>query len=188
MATTSSRCREVAESSWYLAKKETRCAPSSAPSKLHQLKTLTAQVRSTLLRPTPRRSSYSALGLRGAAPPAAPLEDPLQRLGHLRPLHRKARVAPSSGWARGLSSRGPRTWPTSRGRRSGTTWRHASRHVSLRRTPICSRVVDGCIVDFNAQVRTPVFHVIGCEIGAIISDDAVRDTIMVYHAGYKVDH
>ena len=50
------------------------------------------------------------------------------------------------------------------------------------------RMVDGCIVELNAQVSTPVFHLISCKIGAIISYDAVRDAIMVYHAGYKVDH
>lgn len=92
-------------------------------------------MRSTLLRPTPRiRSSYSALGHKGAAPPVALLQDPCQRLGRLPPTHREACLVPSSGRARGLSFGGPRTWPTSRGRRSGTTWRRASRHVSLRRT------------------------------------------------------
>src|SRR5690349_22112535 len=45
----------------------------------------------------------------------------------------KARPAPSSDMARGLSSGGPQTLPTSRGRRLATTWRRASRHVTLRR-------------------------------------------------------
>ena len=56
---------------------------------------------------------------------------PLQ--GCLPPPHRKARPAPSSGKARGLSSGGPQTLPTSRGRRLGTTWKRASWHTFLRR-------------------------------------------------------
>ena len=91
--------------------------------------------RSTLLRPSPRRrSNYSAQDLSGAAPLAVPHQDQRPRLGRLPPLHRKARPAPFSGRARGLSSGGPPTLPRSRGRRSGTTWRRALRHVSLRRT------------------------------------------------------
>ena len=65
----------------------------------------------------------------------APRQDQRPHLGRLPLSHRKARPAPSSGRARGLSSGGPPTLPTSRGRRPGTTWRRASQHVSLRRTP-----------------------------------------------------
>ena len=63
-----------------------------------------------------------------------PHQDQRPSQGRLPPSHRKARPAPSSGRARGLSSGGPQTLPTSRGRCLGTTWRRASRHVSLRRT------------------------------------------------------
>jgi len=47
-------------------------------------------------------------------------------------------------------------------------------------------VVYGGVIELNAQVSAPIFHLIGCEIGAIISDDAVRDTITMYHARYEV--
>ena len=53
--------------------------------------------------------------------------------GNLLPSHRKARPAPSSGRARGLSPGGPPTWLRSRGRRLGTTWRRVSKHVFLRK-------------------------------------------------------
>ena len=33
-----------------------------------------------------------------------------------------------------------------------------------------------------------VFHVIGCEIGAVIGDDAVWNTITVHNARYEVYH
>ena len=52
--------------------------------------------------------------------------------GNLLPSHRKARPAPSSGRARGLSPGGSPTSPRSRGRRLGTTWRRVSKHVSLK--------------------------------------------------------
>ena len=73
-------------------------------------------------------------GLRRAAPQVAPRQDQRPHLGRLPLSHRKTRPAPSSGRAQGLSSGGPQTLPTSRGRRLGTTWRRVSRHVSLRRT------------------------------------------------------
>ena len=62
-----------------------------------------------------------------------PRQDQRPLQGRLPPSHRKERPTPSSGRARGLSSGGPQTLPTSRGRRLGTTWRRASQHVSLRR-------------------------------------------------------
>ena len=88
------------------------------------------KVPSTLLRLSPRRkSSCSTKGLRRAASPAAPPQD--LRMGRLPPSHRKARPAPSSSRARGLSSRGPSTLLRLRGRRLGTTWRRVLKHVSL---------------------------------------------------------
>ena len=49
-------------------------------------------------------------------------------------------------------------------------------------------MVDGCIVELDAQISTLGFHLVGYKIRAIISDDAMRDTITVYYAGYKVDN
>jgi len=106
----------------------------SAPFKLPQSMTPTARAR-TLPRPSPRRRSSCAVqDLRRVASRLEPRQDQRPLQGRLPPSHRKARPAPSSGRARGLSSGGPQTLPTSRGRRLGTTWRRASRHVSLRRT------------------------------------------------------
>ena len=110
-----------------------RCAPLSAPFKRQQSTTPTAEVKA-LRRPSPRRSSRTVQDLRRMASRQEPRQDQRPLQGRLPPLHRKARPAPSSGRARGLSSGGPQTLPTSRGRRSGTTWRRVSRHVSLRRT------------------------------------------------------
>ena len=80
-------------------------------------------------RPPPRRRRH-----RPARPlrRQAPLGPRLPR-GNLLPSHRKARPAPSSGRARGLSPGGPPTWLGSRGRRLGTTWRRVSKHVSLKK-------------------------------------------------------
>ena len=38
------------------------------------------------------------------------------------------------------------------------------------------------VVELNAQLSTPVFHLISCEVGAVISNDAVRDTVTVHNA------
>ena len=45
---------------------------------------------------------------------------------------------------------------------------------------ICLRVIDGGVIELNAQIGALVFHLISCEIGAVIGDDAVWDTITVY--------
>ena len=45
-------------------------------------------------------------------------------------------------------------------------------------------MIDGGVIEFNAQISTPGFHFIGCEVGAVISDD-VWNTITVYDAGYE---
>ena len=111
-----------------------RCAPSSAPSKLQQSTTPTAKARA-LLRPSPRRRSSCAVpDPRRVATQLEPHQDQRPLQGRLPPSHRKARPVPSPGRAWGLSSGGPRTLPTSRGRHLGTTWRRASQHVFLRRT------------------------------------------------------
>ena len=132
-ATTSSRCREAAGSSRSHVKKDKRCAPSSVPSKLQQSTTPTTEVRA-LRRPSPRRSSCAAQDLRRMATRQEPHQDQCPSQGRLPPSHRKARPAPSSDRARGLSSGGPQTLPTSRGRRLGTTWKRASQHMFLRST------------------------------------------------------
>ena len=69
----------------------------------------------------------------GPAPQEAGPSGPVPARGNLLPSHRKARPAPSSGRARGLSPGGPPTKLGSRGRRLGTTWRRVSKHVSLKK-------------------------------------------------------
>ena len=49
-------------------------------------------------------------------------------------------------------------------------------------------VIDGGVIKFNAQINTPGFHLIGCEIGVVIGDDAVWNTITVHNIGYLVYH
>ena len=49
-------------------------------------------------------------------------------------------------------------------------------------------VIDRGIVEPDAQISTPGFHLIGCEIGAVVGDDGVRNTITVHNTGYKVYH
>ena len=46
-------------------------------------------------------------------------------------------------------------------------------------------MVDGGVIEFNAKISTPGFHLVGYEIRVVIGDDAVWDTIMVYDTGYK---
>ena len=47
-------------------------------------------------------------------------------------------------------------------------------------------MVGRSVVELNAHFAAPSFHFIGYEIGAIISDDAVRDNVSVYDPGYEV--
>ena len=49
-------------------------------------------------------------------------------------------------------------------------------------------MIDRSVIELNAQISTLSFHVIGCEIGAIIGDDAVWNTITVNNTGYEVYH
>ena len=129
----SSRCREATESSQSPAKRRMRCALLNVPSKLHQSRTETARVRTLLRQFLRRRRHHLAQGLRRLASPEAPRQDLRPCKGRLPPSHRKARPAPSLGKTQGLSPGGPQTSPRSQGRRSGTTWRRALRHVSLRK-------------------------------------------------------
>ena len=133
MVTMSSRCRDAAESSQSPAKRRMRCALSSVPFKMHQLRTQTVRAGTLRRRFLGRRRHHPAQGLRRLTSSEAPLQDLRPCKGRLPPSHRKARPAPSSGKARWLSPGGPQTLPRSRGRRSGTTRRRASRHVSLKK-------------------------------------------------------
>ena len=49
-------------------------------------------------------------------------------------------------------------------------------------------MIDKGIIDLNAHVATPSFHLVVFEVGAVISDDAVGDAITVYNPGYEVYH
>ena len=49
-------------------------------------------------------------------------------------------------------------------------------------------MIDGGVIELNAQVSVPGFHFIDYKIGAVIGDDAVGDTLAVYDPGYKVYH
>ena len=44
------------------------------------------------------------------------------------------------------------------------------------------------VIELDAQFSAPGFHFVGCEIGAVIGDDAVWNTIMVYNTGYEFYH
>ena len=46
---------------------------------------------------------------------------------------------------------------------------------------VCLGVIDRGVVELDAHFAAPSFHLIGCEIRAIVSDDAVGDTVMVYN-------
>ena len=50
---------------------------------------------------------------------------------------------------------------------------------------ICFRVIDRGVIELNAHLAAPSFHLIGCEIGAIIGDDDVGDTIVVHNPDMK---
>ena len=49
-------------------------------------------------------------------------------------------------------------------------------------------MVYGSIVELDAHVFAPEFNLAGREVHAVISDDAVGDTVSVYDSGYKVDN
>ena len=124
----SSRCPEAAESSRCLVKREMLCVLWSALFKPRQLKTQITGAGGFPRMPLRRRRHRLARPLGRQAP-----QGPRLFRGCLLLSHRKARPAPSSSKARGLSPGGPSTLLRSRGRRSGTTWRRVSEHVSLRK-------------------------------------------------------
>ena len=49
-------------------------------------------------------------------------------------------------------------------------------------------VIDGSIIELDAHVFAPEFYLIGHKVRAIISDDAVGDSVTVYNPGYEVYH
>ena len=49
-------------------------------------------------------------------------------------------------------------------------------------------MIDRGVIELNAQFSTPGFYFIGCEIGAVIGDDAVWNAITVHDTGYEVYH
>ena len=46
-------------------------------------------------------------------------------------------------------------------------------------------MIDGGIIELNAHVAAPSFHLVSCEVRAVIGDDAVGDTITVYNPDMK---
>ena len=49
-------------------------------------------------------------------------------------------------------------------------------------------MVYGGVIEFNTHISAPGFYLVSCEIGAVVGDDAVRNTITVHNTGYKVYH
>ena len=50
------------------------------------------------------------------------------------------------------------------------------------------RVIDKSIIELDAHVAAPEFYLVGREVRAIVSDDAMGDAITVYNPGYEVYH
>ena len=133
MATMSSRCREAVESSQCLARKGMQCVLLSVPSRPRQLKTQITGAGGSPRRSLRRRRLHLAQALARQVPSEALRQHPHPFKGLHTLSHRKARPALSSGLAHGLCLGEPLTFSRSRGRRSGTIWRHVSKHVSLRK-------------------------------------------------------
>ena len=49
-------------------------------------------------------------------------------------------------------------------------------------------MVYGGVIKLDAQIGAPSFHLVGCKVRAIVSNNTVQDTVTVYDAGYKVYH
>ena len=47
-------------------------------------------------------------------------------------------------------------------------------------------MIYGGVIELDAQVSTPNFYLIGCEVRAVVSNNVVRDTITVYDTRYKI--
>ena len=46
-------------------------------------------------------------------------------------------------------------------------------------------VIEGSIIELDAHFAAPEFYLIGSEVRAVVSDDAVGDAITVYNPGYE---
>ena len=53
---------------------------------------------------------------------------------------------------------------------------------------ISLQMIDRSIIELNAHVDAPKFHLIGCKVRAVVSDDDVGDAVTVYDPGYEVYH
>ena len=53
---------------------------------------------------------------------------------------------------------------------------------------ICLRVIYGGVIELDAEVSTPILYLIGYEVRAVVSNNVVQDTIMVYDIAYKIYH
>ena len=49
-------------------------------------------------------------------------------------------------------------------------------------------MIDGSIIELDAHVFALEFYLVGRKVRAVISDDAVGDTVMVYNPGKEVCH
>ncbi len=49
-------------------------------------------------------------------------------------------------------------------------------------------MIDESVFELYAHVFTPEFYLIGREVRAVISDDAVGDAVTVYNPGYEIYH
>ena len=49
-------------------------------------------------------------------------------------------------------------------------------------------MIDGGVIELDAQISALGFHFVSCEVGAVISDDVVWNSITVYDPGYEVYH
>ena len=47
-------------------------------------------------------------------------------------------------------------------------------------------MIDGGVIELDAQISTSSVYFIGCEVRAVIGDDAMWDTITVYDTGYEI--
>ena len=124
----SSRCQEAVESSRCLVTRGMLCVLWSVLFRPRQSMTQITRAEG-FPRQSLRRRRHRLVRTLGRQAPQSPW--PFQ--WHLLLSHRKAHPAPSLSKARGLSPGGPSTLLRSQGRRSGTTWRRVSKHVSLRK-------------------------------------------------------
>jgi hypothetical protein len=49
-------------------------------------------------------------------------------------------------------------------------------------------MIDGGVIELNRHVTAPSFYLLGCEVGAIVGDDVMGDTVAVHDPLYEVYH